>query len=420
MGKCPRCGSWESIKSHVEEQVTEERAEPSFIDEGQEEEARIVLGIEEMDRVLGGGLVVGSSILLGGDPGIGKTTLCFQIVSRVAELGYSALYVSGEESLKQLYLRKRRLSLRANFPVLVTNNIDDVLEAVSQRPYELIVVDSIQAIFNPKIPMTQGSVGQIRDVSSRLIREMKKREIAHILIGHVTKEGLIAGPRILEHMVDTVLYFEGEKMFPYRILRATKNRFGAVDEIGIFQMRKEGLVSVENPSQFFLSTDSSGNGVVFPYVSGTRPILIEVQALAPKTYLSIPKRVSFGYDTNRLFLLLAVIEKYVSLPLYDRDIYVNITGGIRVDEPAVDLAVVASVLVSFKGLSIGRDIAFFGEVGLTGEIRRVTNHELRVKECRRNGVRKVLCHKGVEGFEGVEVIPLKDVRELYESILSLV
>lgn len=415
MGKCPRCGRWDTIRPVSEEKDEEiERKEPLYLNEEFEEE-RIPLGIEEFDRVLGGGLVVGSSILLGGDPGIGKTTISFQVVSRMVELGFEALYVSGEESLKQLYLRKKRLSLKVDFPVLHTNNLEDVLYAIEKKPYRLVIVDSIQSIFNPKLPMIPGSIGQIRDISSTLIREMKKRDIAHILIGHVTKEGSIAGPKILEHLVDTVLYFEGERILPYRILRVTKNRFGPIDEIGIFQMKKEGLVSVENPSGFFLSEAEEG-GVIFPYITGTRPILIEIQAIVPKTYFSIPKRVSIGYDINRLFFLLAVLENHTGISFYDRDIYVNITGGIRVDEPACDLAVVASILASYGNLKLKKEMAFFGEVGLTGEIRKVINYELRIKECRRLGIKKVFCHRGVEEIEDIKIIPLRNVRELKEHL----
>ena len=417
LGRCPRCGGWDTIGP--EEGLKEEvHARPVFMEEGFEEE-RIVLGIQELDRVLGGGLVVGSSILLGGDPGIGKTTLSFQIASRIVELGLKVLYVSGEESLKQLYLRRTRLGLKGNFPVLQTNRLDDILNAIEGESYSLVIVDSIQAIFNSRMPMASGSVGQIKDTSSRLIREMKARDIAHILIGHVTKEGLIAGPKILEHMVDTVLYFEGERVLPYRILRATKNRFGPVDEMGIFQMRKEGLVSVENPSEFFLSEGEVEGGIIFPYVTGTRPILLEVQAITPKTYFPIPKRVSLGYDTGRLFVVLAVLERHLNMPFYDKDIYVNITGGIRVDEPACDLAVASSVIASVKNMKVERTVAFFGEIGLGGEIRKVMNHELRIKECRRVGIGMVFCHRGVEKFEGIEVVGLKNVKELYESLSKI-
>jgi DNA repair protein RadA/Sms len=248
--------------------------------------------------------------------------------------------------------------------------------------------------------------------------ELKALDTTMIIIGHVTKEGAIAGPKILEHTVDTVLYFEGDKVLPYRMIRAIKNRFGPVDEVGIFQMTKDGLASVENPSQFFVSErdDIAPGSTLFPYMSGSRPLILEVQAITQKTNFSMPRRLSLGYDVNRLFILISVIEKTIGKSLFDRDIYVNITGGMKVNEPAVDLCVAASILSSYKDINIGQHAAFFGEVGLTGEIRKIVYMDTRIKECTRLGIQKIFCPKGVERMDGVEVIPLKNLRELYERI----
>ncbi|MCX5804613.1 MAG: DNA repair protein RadA [Proteobacteria bacterium] len=419
MGKCPRCASWDTIKEY---QPDNEEAQivvkPVTVSDEELPEERVVLGLTEMDRVLGSGLVCGSSILLGGDPGIGKTTVCFAIASRMIELGYEVLYVSGEESLRQLSSRKRRLNIKDPFSILTTNRLEDILGALSDKVYRLVIIDSIQSVYNSTLPMLPGSIGQIKDVSSRLIMEMKKSETTHIIIGHVTKEGAIAGPKVLEHMVDTVLYFEGDKMLPYRMLRSIKNRYGPVDEVGIFQMKKDGLVSVDNPSEFFISErgDIGAGSTLFPHITGSRPILLEVQSVIPKTMFSIPKRVSLGYDPNRLFIIIAVIEKALGKPFFDRDVYVNITGGLKVNEPAVDLAVAASIISSYKDVNVGADTALFGEVGLTGEIRKVMSMDIRLKECERLGIKKVFCPKGVEKTGGIEIIPLKNVKELYGYI----
>ena len=421
MGKCPRCSGWETIKEcKVEKEEAVVHEKPVIITDEDFIEERVLLGIEEMDRVLGGGLVSGSSILLGGDPGIGKTTLCFEIASKMIELGHNVLYISGEESLKQLSSRKKRLNLQKSFSILTSNRLEDILHAIKETPYSLVVIDSIQSTYNSSLPMLPGSVGQIKDVSSRLIMEMKKADIAHIFIGHVTKEGVIAGPKILEHMVDTVLYFEGDKMLPYRLLRAMKNRFGPVDEVGIFQMRRDGLVSVDNPSQYFISERSNiGSGsALFPYVTGSRPIILEVQAITPKTNFSIPKRISLGYDINRLFIIIAILEKVTGKPFFDRDVYVNVTGGMKVNEPAIDLAVAASILSGYKDINIGKNTCIFGEIGLTGEIRKVMNMDLRLKECERLGINRIFCPKGAEGFSSMEVIPLRNVKELYEHLIK--
>ncbi|OPY70922.1 MAG: hypothetical protein A4E57_00238 [Syntrophorhabdaceae bacterium PtaU1.Bin034] len=421
MGKCPRCNGWDTIKEcKVEpEGERQEKEHPVIMEDDELSEERVVLGIEELDRVLGGGLTVGSSVLLGGDPGIGKTTLSFAVASRMVELGLNVLYVSGEESLKQLAGRKKRLGLKSAFSILATNQLFDIVDAVNEKKYSLVIIDSIQSIYNSRLAFLPGSTSQIKDVSSRLIRELKQQEITHIFIGHVTKEGTIAGPKILEHMVDTVLYFEGDRTMPYRMLRAIKNRYGPVDEIGLFQMKKEGLVSVE-PSLFFLSErGQAGSGsTLFPHVTGSRPLIIEVQAICPKTSFSFPKKLSVGYDVNRLFILVAVLEKSLGIPFFDRDVYVNVTGGIKVAEPGIDLAVVASILSSYKDVSWNQ-AAFFGEVGLTGEVRRVVSAEMRIRECERLQIRKAFCPRGVESLPGIEVMQVNDLKQLYEHLAKM-
>lgn len=421
MGKCPRCGGWDSFKESAEVPTHGDGpARPLFVTDEDAAEERIILGIEEMDRALGGGLTAGSSILLGGDPGIGKTTICFEICSRMAEQGLSVLYVSGEESPKQLSSRRKRLGLKGVFPILATNLVDHILDAVKEGSYDLVVIDSIQAIYSSNLSMLPGSVSQIRDVSTRLIRTLKEAEIAHVFVGHVTKEGTIAGPKILEHMVDTVLYFEGDKMLPYRLLRAIKNRFGPVDEVGIFQMTREGLVSVENPSEFFVSEreDLGSGSALFPHITGTRPILLEVQAITHKTSFPIPKRLSLGYDVNRLFILIAVLEKMTGKGFWDRDVYVNVTGGMKVTEPGIDLAVAAAIVSSYDGSTVGRDTALFGEIGLAGEIRRVVQMEQRLKECERLGIKKVYAPLGIEKTGTIQIFSLKTIRELYQHIAT--
>ncbi len=420
MGKCPRCTNWDTLREFTPAQAgkNHDGQQPVFVSDDDIKEERVVLGIPEMDRVLGGGLTIGSAILLGGDPGIGKTTLCFEIASKMVELGMKALYVSGEESLKQLASRKKRLQLGSGFPFLVTNQLDDILDAAAAGKYNLIIIDSIQSTYNSKLPMLPGSISQIKDVATRLTMELKALDTTMIIIGHVTKEGAIAGPKILEHTVDTVLYFEGDKMLPYRMLRAIKNRYGPVDEVGIFQMTKEGLESVDNPSQFFVSErdDMAPGSTLFPYITGSRPIILEVQAITQKTNFSMPRRLSLGYDVNRLFILISVLEKAIGKSLFDRDIYVNITGGMKVNEPAVDLCVAASILSSYKEINIGLHAAFFGEVGLTGEIRKIVYMDMRIKECARLGIKKIFCPKGVDAISGLEIVPLKNIKDLYEHI----
>ncbi len=415
------CQGWDTFKEMASVSTIdgkEPRRPVILSDEDLSDEERIVTGIEEMDRVLGGGMTIGSAILLGGDPGIGKTTLCFEVAARLTDRGVKALYVSGEESLKQLASRKKRLGLGASFAFLTTNHLDDVLSAMTDGRYGLIIIDSIQSIYNPKLPMLPGSMGQVKDVSARLVMEAKAADTSLVVIGHVTKEGVIAGPKILEHMVDTVLYFEGDKMLPYRLLRTIKNRYGAVDEVGIFHMAGNGLISVENPSQFFMSQRGEiGEGSsLFPCITGSRPIILEVQAITQKTNFSMPRRLSLGYDVNRLFILISVIEKAIGKPFFDRDIYVNVTGGMKVNEPGIDLPVAASIISSFKETTSGRDTAFFGEIGLTGEIRKIVHMDLRIKECQRIGIKRIFCPADINHKDGMELVSIRNIKDLYKTI----
>lgn len=421
LGKCPMCQGWDTFREFAPA-ARPDGKDPSrpvmLTDEDLADEERITTGVGEMDRVLGGGMTIGSAILLGGDPGIGKTTLCFEVAARLTELGLKVLYVSGEESLRQLASRKKRLGLKAGFAFLTTNHLDDILSAINEERYALVIIDSVQAVYNPKLPMLPGSMGQVKDVSTRLTMEAKTLDTSLVFIGHVTKEGVIAGPKVLEHMVDTVLYFEGDKMLPYRMLRTIKNRYGAVEEVGIFQMTGDGLVSVENPSQFFMSQrgDIGEGSSLFPCITGSRPIVLEVQAITQKTNFSMPRRLSLGYDVNRLFILISVIEKTVGKPFFDRDIYVNVTGGMKVSEPAIDLPVAASILSSYKEITLGQQTAFFGEVGLTGEIRKTVNMDLRIKECQRIGIKKVFCPADGVRSDGIEIVSVGNLKELNKKI----
>lgn len=421
LGKCPLCQGWDTFREFTPAMTAdgkEPRVPVVLSDEDLADEERVVTGIGEMDRVLGGGMTVGSAILLGGDPGIGKTTLCFEVASKLTDAGQKVLYVSGEESLRQLASRKKRLGLTAGFAFLTTNHLDDVTAAMTRERYTLVILDSIQSIYNPKLPMLPGSMGQVKDVSTRLTMDAKTLDTSLIIIGHVTKEGVIAGPKVLEHMVDTVLYFEGDKMLPYRILRTIKNRYGAIEEVGIFQMTGDGLISVENPSQFFISQrgDIGEGSSLYPCITGSRPIVLEVQAITQKTSFSMPRRLSLGYDVNRLFILISVIEKAIGKPLFDRDIYVNVTGGMKVSEPGVDLSVAASILSSYRDVNLGHETAFFGEVGLTGEIRKIVNMDLRIRECQRIGIKRIFCPRDISDSDGIEIVSIRNIRELDKKL----
>lgn len=349
---------------------------------------RIQTGIGEFDRVLGGGIVLGSVILIGGDPGIGKSTLLLQVLNKIASSDYRVLYISGEESIRQTKIRAERISaLSAELFVLAENSLEKITTAIHALKPKVIVIDSIQTMYTLELQSAPGSIGQVRESSARLIMLSKSLEISTFIIGHVTKEGAIAGPRVLEHMVDTVLYFEGDRGHPFRILRAVKNRFGSANEIGVFEMKDFGLSEVINPSEIFLnqrSVDVSGSAVV-PCMEGSRPILVEIQALVSPTNLAVPRRTTIGVDHHRVSLLAAVLERQLNTQLYNKDIFLNVAGGVRVDEPAVDLGIVVAIASSVFNRPVDTRMIFFGEVGLTGEVRGVSQIEVRLKESSKLG-----------------------------------
>lgn len=404
LGKCPDCDAW---NSYVEEAVIPSRqgrvassSQPATLplpltDVRRDEDERLQTGIGELDRVLGGGLVQGSLVLIGGDPGIGKSTLILQAVAGLSQPPQNQviLYVSGEESATQLRMRGDRLGLQSDRLYLLTETSMEMIQAqVSRLKPRVLVIDSIQTIFMADVTSAPGSVSQVRECTAQLMTLAKSLNLPILIIGHVTKEGTIAGPRVLEHIVDTVLYFEGERHHVYRILRAVKNRFGPTNEIGVFEMRQTGLAEVESPSELFLAErplHASGSTVVAS-VEGTRPLLVELQALGSPSGFGTPRRVANGIDHQRLALLLAVLEKRLGLPLQEHDVYVNIVGGLRIDEPAIDLGVVAAVASSLRDIPIDPELVMFGEVGLTGEVRAVGHVETRLREAAKLGFRRCL------------------------------
>ncbi|MBF0308854.1 MAG: DNA repair protein RadA [Magnetococcales bacterium] len=400
-GRCSSCGAWNSLQA-FHEAAGSQKSAPSVAGslavpvplaqvellEGQ----RLMVGISELDRVLGGGMVAGSAVLIGGDPGIGKSTL---LLEAAAALGSreTVLYVSGEESALQLRLRSARLGLSGQGVwILIANSLEEVVAAVEKQRPRVVVVDSVQTLSSANLPAAAGTVSQVRECAQRLIQLAKRLNTVLFLVGHVTKEGQLAGPRVLEHMVDTVLYFEGERGHDYRILRAVKNRFGATDEIGVFAMGEQGLVEVPNPSEVFLAQRARGaaGSVVFAGVEGTRPVLVEIQSLVTPSPMAQPRRTTLGIENTRLAMLVAVLEKRLGLGLFTHDIFLNVAGGIRVAEPAADLAVAVSLHSAFRNRGIDPGLMVFGEVGLAGEIRGVAKAELRLKEAEKMGFTRCL------------------------------
>ncbi len=359
-----------------------------------DEKTRTSSGLRELDRVLGGGLVQGSVILLGGDPGIGKSTLLLQTLAAIHQL--KSLYVSGEESMEQITLRARRLHLdQTGFRLLTETNVDAILDTAEIEKPQLMVIDSIQTLFSERIQSTSGSVAQVRECAARLVSFAKHTNTAVFVVGHVTKEGALAGPRVLEHMVDTVLYFEGEPGSRHRILRAVKNRFGAVNELGVFVMTEMGLKGVSNPSALFLSrhdTPVSGSTIMVT-LEGTRPLLVEIQALVDESHLANPRRIAVGFEQQRLAMLLAVLHKHGGVPMYDQDVFINVVGGIRVTETGADLPVLLAALSSFRNKPLPADLAVFGEVGLAGEIRPVSNGLERLQAAHKHGFTRAIVPK---------------------------
>lgn len=431
LGKCPSCGSWNTLVEEVSSgtpkglAVGVSIAKPVSIDEieiGNEE--RYNTGISELDRTLGGGLVKGSLTLVGGDPGIGKSTLILQLCENIKVEG-KVLYVSGEESVNQIKIRANRLGVKSSNLLMVSETrFNSVEMLVKEEKPKVLIIDSIQTMYNDELTSAPGSVGQVRDVTCRLMNIAKNEGISTVIVGHVTKDGAIAGPRVLEHMVDTVLYFEGERNLTYRILRAVKNRFGSTNEIGMFEMKEEGLVEVENPSEIMLAGkpgNVAGSAVVST-LEGSRTMLVEVQALVAKTAFGLSRRTATGVDYNRINMLIAVLEKKIGMPLSNYDAYVNVVGGLKIDETACDLGIVAAIMSSFRDAPVDSRMVFVGEVGLTGEIRAVSQIEKRIIEAERLGFDRVIVPKSNlklidEKNVNIEVKGISSVQELVGIIL---
>lgn len=406
LGKCPQCNSWNSLVEEKVENKSDRRSRTTLTGQKMQpmklnevvprKEPRVKTKMEELNRVLGGGVVPGSMVLLGGDPGIGKSTLLLQVSQQLAETGGTVLYVSGEESAEQIKMRAERLgAIKDEFYLYGETDMHDIRQAIENIQPNYVVIDSIQTMTQPDITSAAGSVSQVRETTAELLKIAKTNGIAIFIVGHVTKEGSIAGPRMLEHMVDTVLYFEGEQHQNFRILRAVKNRFGSTNEIGIFEMHSGGLVEVSNPSQVFLEerlAGATGSAIVVA-MEGTRPILVEIQALITPTMFGNAKRTTTGLDFNRVSLIMAVLEKRAGLLLQNQDAYLKAAGGVKLNEPAIDLATAISIASSYKEKGTSATECFIGEIGLTGEIRRVTSIEQRVKEVQKLGFKKVYLPK---------------------------
>ncbi len=435
MGQCPGCKAWNTF---VEETVsakkpasgttgrTEKRQEPVILrDISLSEDERQTTKIGELDRVLGGGIVPGSLVLVGGDPGIGKSTLLLQVCRNLAERQVSVLYISGEESLRQIKLRANRIGeFSDKLQLLCETNLEVIREVIQRKKPEVVVIDSIQTMFHEDVSSAPGSVSQVRESTNILMQIAKGMGVSIFIVGHVTKEGNVAGPRVLEHMVDTVLYFEGDRHASYRILRAVKNRFGSTNEIGVFEMCGTGLEEVKNPSEFLLNgrpEDASGS-VVACSMEGTRPILVEIQALVCQSNFGIPRRTAVGTDFNRVNLLMAVLEKKVGIHLGSSDAYVNIAGGMKMTEPAIDLGICLAVVSSCKDIVIPDNVMVFGEVGLSGEIRAVSMAGQRVQEAKKLGFETVMlpevCRSSIGKIEGIRLIYVSQIRDAIQYIMK--
>ncbi len=431
LGQCPSCNAWHSL---VEEAMPERRprsARPEGPAAGPRpltavtagEALRRGTGLAELDRVLGGGLVQGSVVLIGGDPGIGKSTLALQACAALARQGLPVLYVAGEESPEQVRLRADRLGMaEAGVLIVAETSAEAVVELIETTRPVAVVVDSIQTLHSTSLGSAPGSVGQVRESAAILVGRCKASGVACFLIGHVTKEGALAGPRVLEHLVDTVLYFEGDGAHALRVLRAVKNRFGSTNEVGVFEMREGGLVEVPNPSAAFLAERPVGapGSAVLATLEGSRPMLVEIQALVSRSGLALPRRTAIGLDAGRVALLLAVLEKRMRMPLHEQDVFLNVAGGLRIDEPAADLAVVAAAASSASGRALADDVVVCGEVGLTGEVRAVGRAEARLREAGRQGFRRCVLPAGnTRGLAAVEGVAVEGVASLDQLFAAL-
>ncbi len=431
LGKCPACSQWSTFVEELQESgqrgrragiASRENKPVKINDIRVDDEVRYSTGMKELDRVLGGGIVRGSLILVGGDPGIGKSTLLLQVCEKVKH-GFAILYVSGEESIKQIKIRADRLGVKNSSLFMVSETNFSIIEKlIDDVSPELVIVDSIQTVYDDRLTSAPGSVSQVREVTAGLMRIAKTMNIAIMIAGHVTKEGAIAGPRVMEHMVDTVLYFEGERHLNYRVLRSVKNRFGSTNEIGIFEMRDTGLAEVGNPSLMMLSgkPEDAPGSVVIASVEGTRPMLIEIQALVCPTSFGMPRRMATGIDHNRITLLMAVLEKRVGMQLYNYDAYVNVVGGLKIEEPASDLGIVVSIASSFRNIAVKQGTILIGEVGLTGEVRAVSQVDKRIMEASRIGFKNCIIHSGnmkmIEQMKGLGDVEIKGVDNLQHAL----
>lgn len=433
LGRCPNCSAWSSFVEEIEVEevknervsLTGEKSKPMRLNEvGSVHFQRTQTDMDEFNRVLGGGVVPGSLVLIGGDPGIGKSTLLLQVSTQLANKG-TVLYVSGEESAEQIKLRSERLGdIDSEFYLYAETNMQSIRSEIEKIQPQFLIIDSIQTIMSPEISSVQGSVSQVREVTAELMQLAKTNNIATFIVGHVTKEGTLAGPRMLEHMVDTVLYFEGERHHTFRILRAVKNRFGSTNEIGIFEMQSGGLVEVLNPSQVFLEErlDGATGSAIVVTMEGTRPILAEVQSLVTPTVFGNAKRTTTGLDFNRVSLIMAVLEKRSGLLLQNQDAYLKSAGGVKLDEPAIDLAVAVAIASSYKEKPTSPQECFIGEIGLTGEIRRVTRIEQRINEASKLGFTKVYVPQnslqGIAIPDTIQVIGVKTVGEVLKKVFG--
>lgn len=429
LGQCPMCKEWntfveEKVSGKVSTQKAAKEAEVVSLNSVQtDQEERIQTEIAELDRVLGGGIVPGSLMLVGGDPGIGKSTLLLQVCQRLSSKKCNVLYISGEESLKQIKLRANRMGeFTEHLLLLCETNLETIKSVIEKQRPEVVVIDSIQTMYSEEVTSAPGSVSQVRESTNIFMQLAKGLGISIFIVGHVTKDGAVAGPRVLEHMVDAVLYFEGDRHASYRILRGVKNRFGSTNEIGVFEMRSTGLEEVENPSEFMLNgrPENSSGSVVACSMEGTRPILMEIQALICQSNFGMPRRTATGTDYNRVNVLMAVLEKRIGFPLSNYDAYVNIAGGIKMNEPAVDLGIVLAIVSSYKNRPISEDVIVFGEVGLSGEVRAVNMPEQRVSEAKKLGFKTCIIpavsKDAVKSIKGIQVIGVKNINEAMNVI----
>lgn len=438
LGKCPECMKWNTFLEEVEEKKVLKSASSQVLSSSKakvtkissietEKEYRYTTSISELDRVLGGGVIPGSMILIGGDPGIGKSTLMLQVSNNIAETGKNVIYISGEENEGQIKMRAKRLNANSdNLYIYTENNLAAIEMVVMDMKPDIIIVDSIQTVIDPDINSAPGTVSQIKESTSKFMKISKGNMITTFIVGHVTKEGALAGPRVLEHMVDTVLYFEGERYNTYRVLRAVKNRFGSTNELGVFEMKSDGLYELTNPSKVLISEKPKGvsGSVILSTLEGTRSMLLELQALVSSTNFGYPRRTTTGVDNNRVALILAVLEKVVGMQVQNQDVFVNIVGGLKTNEPSMDLGIALAIASSFRDMAINSDLVVTGEIGLTGEVRTVSFIEKRINECQKLGFSKIMIPWGnyLKEFEDdydIEIIPVKNLRQAIKIALEL-